>query len=136
MGHASAGVAFWSLALATLCAAAPPHDLAMHATDAVRTAHAEMRAWVAGGGTAGAGRRRLAQGGGDGVDCGAPPAEGGPRDPMFFTQAGCSVSSMDGYAYIDSDGTFRNASKGDLIQVRMQAGYPEVEGAASPSLSP
>ena len=108
------------LALVTLCAAAPSHYFAMHATDAVRAAHAEMRAWVAapaGGG--GAARRRLAKKrDGDGIDCGTPPEEGAPRDPMWFTQAGCSLSGMEGFAYMDSNGNFRNASKGDLIQAR------------------
>lgn len=106
----------------TLCGAAPAHYYLMHATDAVRAEVAGMRAWVSTGGSAvppqgwAATRRRLAAED-DKPDCGTPPGEGDRRDPMYFTQSGCSVNSMDGYAYIDSNGVFRNASKGELIQV-------------------
>ena len=110
-----------SLAM-TFCSAAPHHYVHMHSTEAVRVAHAEMRAWIGSGGqgapgAAWAARRRLAAKD-DGPDCGTALGKDAPRDPMWFTQSGCSISSQDGYAYIDSASTFRNASKGDLIQVR------------------
>lgn len=116
MGAASQAAIF--LLLATLCRGAPSHYFTMHNVQhlwsfgAAAPGGQEGRAWG----------RRLTATDSNAIDCGTPPGEKDRPDPMYFTQSGCSLSSMDGQAYLDSSGTFRNASKGDLIQVRLAAG--------------
>ena len=110
----------------------PSHYFQMHATDAVRAHAASMRMWAGSAGGAardadghrGGGARRLAskQPRGDAVDCGSPPSKSDPADPMWFTQAGCSLASMDNYSYLDEAGAYRTANKGELIQAGRQRG--------------
>lgn len=106
------------LALALLTArvsAAPSHYWHMHCTDAVRAAHRALRTAAATGA-----RHQLlsatnsSSGGGASGLCGQPPAHP-ERDPMWFTQAGCSLASIDNFAYLD-EGTYRTAHKGELVK--------------------
>jgi hypothetical protein len=99
--------------LVTRAWASPAHYLMMHASPAVKAAsktrrmHGIETARLAGGG------RRLSQRFDESdIDCGTPA----DNNPMWFTQAECSIASLDGFAYLDDSGEARIAEKGDMIK--------------------
>uniref|UniRef100_A0A0G4HZL4 Sulfhydryl oxidase n=1 Tax=Chromera velia CCMP2878 TaxID=1169474 RepID=A0A0G4HZL4_9ALVE len=51
-----------------------------------------------------------------GPNCGTPP-ENPEEQPMWFTEARCSVSSLDQFTYLDAKNTIRTANKGDLVDI-------------------
>jgi len=94
---------------------APSHYLSLHATPAVRRALASLvnkdrpdTATTQLDSTTGMDHSP--------VDCGTPS----PNDPMWFTQAKCSIASVD-FTYLDPDtGRPRFAKAGELIKVRVR----------------
>jgi len=100
------GIVLYLTVITTLSHAAPSHYLVAHTTPAVQAA---VRSSFAGTILTNSNRRDLRAD--NAVDCGTPD----PSDAMWFTQNGCSISSVDNYTYLDGN-TVRTAKKGDLIK--------------------